>query len=368
MSRVDFVQVEKMFTENVGVKNINLTIQEGEFFTLLGPSGCGKTTTLRMIAGFYFPTAGKIEFDGRDVTNVPPHLRNTGMVFQNYALFPHMTVFENIAFGLKVRKLPKAEIKQKVERALEQVRLPGYGSRRMTQLSGGQQQRIALARALVIQPRILLLDEPLSNLDARLRDEMRTEILTLQRELGITTVYVTHDQEEALSMSNRIAVFQEGYLQQIGTPQEIYHTPSNGFVASFVGESNLIPIQEIEKSDDSSTVTALGQRISLPEISTKYWEGKNSGDWRLSIRPESVKISAEAGPNSIPGKIRLIQFTGSVVQVTVDLEHDNQNIAATVLLMNQAHVVSQLREGEKVWLHLPEEHLRILPASWGASE
>lgn len=360
MSRVDFVNVDKIFTGTVGVKNLNFTIEEGEFFTLLGPSGCGKTTTLRMIAGFYFPTAGTIRFDGKDVTHVPPHLRNTGMVFQNYALFPHMTVFENIAFGLKVRKLPKSVIQEKVEKALEQVRLAGYGERKMSQLSGGQQQRVALARALVIEPGILLLDEPLSNLDARLRDEMRTEILALQRSLGITTVYVTHDQEEALSMSNRIAVFQEGICQQIGTPQEVYHTPANAFVASFVGESNLIPIQKVEKTEEKVIGKALNQEIELSEVPEEYFTSHDK-EWVLSIRPEAVELSEERRENSLPATIRLVQFTGSVVQVTVDF---SEKLRGTVLLMNRPLLVNQLQEGDSVWLHLPKEHLRLIPAGW----
>jgi iron(III) transport system ATP-binding protein len=360
LSRVDFIGVEKIFSENIGVKNLNLTIQEGEFFTLLGPSGCGKTTTLRMIAGFYYPTAGKIEFDGKDVTNVAQHLRNTGMVFQNYALFPHMTVFENIAFGLKVRKFKNAVIREKVERVLEQVRLSGYGSRRMTQLSGGQQQRVALARALVIQPRILLLDEPLSNLDARLRDEMRTEILSLQRSLGITTVYVTHDQEEALSMSNRIAVFQEGVCQQVGTPQDIYHSPANAFVASFVGESNLFPVEGGEKMENGYRVRVLDQEIVVKEVPEKFFAEDGKG-WVLSIRPEAVQIRAEKEENCIPGTIRLVQFTGSVIQVTVDLAKQGR---ATVLFMNSVQRIDQLQEGEKVWLQLPQEHLRLIPDGW----
>ncbi|HLS08673.1 ABC transporter ATP-binding protein, partial [Lentibacillus sp.] len=238
MKSVRLEHITKMFGKARGVEDINIDIKSGEFFTFLGPSGCGKTTTLRMIAGFYFPTSGKIAFDNEDITTVKPNKRNIGMVFQNYALFPHMTVFENIAFGLQVRKLSKSVIKEKVEKAQEFVRLVGYGNRKITELSGGQQQRVALARALVIEPDILLLDEPLSNLDAKLREETRVEIKRLQVELGITTVYVTHDQHEAMAMSDRIMVMSEGEVQQIGTPQEIYNKPDNRFVASFIGETN----------------------------------------------------------------------------------------------------------------------------------
>ena len=244
MGRVELQQVVKRFKDVVAVERLNLTVREGEFFTLLGPSGCGKTTILRMIAGFYHPSEGRILFDGNDVTDLPPHRRDTGMVFQNYALFPHMTVMENVAFGLQVRKRPKDEIKRRVEEALAQVRLAGYGERRISQLSGGQQQRVALARALVIRPRILLLDEPLSNLDARLRDEMRAEIIRLQRSLGITTVYVTHDQTEALSMSDRIAVFNQGVCQQVGTPMEVYNTPNNSFGGLLRGGNQPAPLHD----------------------------------------------------------------------------------------------------------------------------
>ncbi len=236
---------------------------EGGIFHSLGPSGCGKTTTLRMIAGFYAPSQGRIHLDGKDVTEVPPQKRGTGMVFQNYALFPHMTVFENVAFGLQVRKISKPERKERVEQALDLVRLGGMGDRQIAQLSGGQQQRVALARALVIRPRILLLDEPLSNLDARLRDEMRSEILSLQRSLGITTIYVTHDQVEALSMSDRIAVFQQGSCRQIGTPEQIYNRPEDAFVASFIGETNLLPATVEAVNAEEIQVRSLGRRFRV---------------------------------------------------------------------------------------------------------
>lgn len=248
MSSLFLKKITKSFNDFHAVKELNLEIKKGEFFTFLGPSGCGKTTTLRMIAGFYYPTTGSILFGDRDMTRVAPEKRNTGMVFQNYALFPHMTVYENVAFGLKVRKLSSTDIKKKVTEALAKVRLEPFMSRQVSQLSGGQQQRVALARSLVIEPEILLLDEPLSNLDARLRDEMRTEILRLQRDYSITTIYVTHDQVEALSMSDRIAVFNHGKCQQVGTPKEIYNHPANDFVATFIGETNLIPVKLEERN------------------------------------------------------------------------------------------------------------------------
>ncbi|RMF57507.1 MAG: ABC transporter ATP-binding protein, partial [Calditrichaeota bacterium] len=238
MAQVSLQALSKSFGDVQAVCNLDLEIQEGEFFTLLGPSGCGKTTTLRMVAGFEFPTSGRIFFDRRDVTFMKPNRRNTGMVFQNFALFPHLTVFENVAFGLQARGVAKTEIKVRVEKALELVDLGSLGARKVTELSGGQQQRVALARAVVIEPGILLLDEPLSNLDAKLRAETREEIRALQRRLGITTIYVTHDQEEALSLSDRLAVLDHGVCQQVGSPAEIYREPANAFVARFVGNSN----------------------------------------------------------------------------------------------------------------------------------
>lgn len=355
MSRVEFVNVEKKFSETVGVHRLNFAIEEGEFFTLLGPSGCGKTTTLRMVAGFLAPTAGQIFFDGQDITPVPPHLRNTAMVFQNYALFPHMTVFENVAFGLEVRKLPKSEIKERVQEALRQVYLSGFEDRRMSQLSGGQQQRVALARALVVRPRILLLDEPLSNLDARLRVEMREEISRLQKELGITTIYVTHDQEEALAMSDRIAVFHKGVCQQIGTPEEIYHQPANSFVASFVGESNLLPVEIGEISNGLLQVKVLDFLITsshIPDLS------QNTEGWVMSIRPEAIRLMSNPGPNSLPGTIERVQFTGSLLQCSVRVQNQ---LTLQLLMLNQTYLYRTIKPGDQVWLYFPKDQIRLLP-------
>lgn len=234
MSSVRLVNITRKFDGVAAVSDLNLTVQDGEFFSLLGPSGCGKTTILRMIAGFCIPTAGEIFFDDRGVSALPPNKRNTGMVFQNYALFPHMTVLENVGFGLRARKIPTPERQERVGSALELVDLAGFEGRKVTQLSGGQQQRVALARAIVIEPEILLMDEPLSNLDAKLRRETRDQLRELQRKLSITTIYVTHDQEEALILSDRIAVLNEGLCQQIGTPDEIRDDPANDFVVSFL--------------------------------------------------------------------------------------------------------------------------------------
>lgn len=240
MVSISLTNITKTFGDVVANDKINLKIEEGEFFTLLGPSGCGKTTTLRIIAGFYYPEEGSVFFDDQDVTNLPPNKRGTGMVFQNYALWPHMKVFDNIAYGLKIKKVEKEVITEEVKKALDLVRLGGLESRTPFQLSGGQQQRVALARALVIEPKVLLLDEPLSNLDAKLRLEMRQEITRIQKELKITTVYVTHDQEEALSISDRIAVMRTGAIQQVDSPKQVYAYPKNAFIADFIGQCSFI--------------------------------------------------------------------------------------------------------------------------------
>src|SRR5512136_2899176 len=232
--------IVKRFGSLEAVSHVSLDIKDGELFTLLGPSGCGKTTILRLIGGFHKPDSGEIYFGDREVSAIPPYERNIGMVFQNYALWPHMTVFDNVAYGLKLREVGRAEIGERVTAVLEKVRLGGLGARYPGQLSGGQQQRVALARALVLNPKILLLDEPLSNLDAKIRIQVRAEIRKLQRELGITTVYVTHDQEEALTLSDRIVVFNQGKVFQIGTPKELYERPANRFVADFIGINNLL--------------------------------------------------------------------------------------------------------------------------------
>src|SRR6266851_1644245 len=238
MSSVRLEAVTKRFGDHVAVKKFSLSIAQGEFLVLLGPSGCGKTTTLRMIAGFVEPSGGRIFFGNRDVTDLPPYHRNTGLVFQGYALFPHLSVFENVAFGLRMRNLDRAVIEKRTQAALRLVRLDTLAERMPRQLSGGQQQRVALARALVIEPEILLLDEPLSNLDAKLREEVRVEIRQLQRRLGLTTVMVTHDQEEALTMADRLVVMNNGEIKQIGTQRELYNAPANQFVASFIGRTN----------------------------------------------------------------------------------------------------------------------------------
>lgn len=320
-AEVRLSSVGKAYGDQWVVRDVNLRIQRGEFYTFLGPSGCGKTTLLRMIAGFLRPDEGSIYLDDQPVNQVPPWRRAVGMVFQNYALWPHMTVFENVAFGLRERKRPRAEIEARVTAALKQVELAGTEKRRPSQLSGGQQQRVALARTLVIQPRALLLDEPLSNLDAKLRVEMRLELLKLQRDLGLTTIYVTHDQEEALAISTRIAVINKGRIVQEGQPREIYERPVNDFVAAFVGQSNLLA-GRVERVGAAAIVVDLGDgmlvHVALPPSTTPPQPGTAV---LLSIRPEVVEVSNGAKPgdrtNRLDGQINAFAYQGAFVEYEI---------------------------------------------------
>ncbi|OCA87742.1 spermidine/putrescine ABC transporter ATP-binding protein [Bacillus sp. FJAT-27225] len=364
MASIKIENVQKAFGKVIAVDHLNLEIKDGEFFTFLGPSGCGKTTTLRMIAGFYYPTKGVVRFGEKDMTRVPPEKRNTGMVFQNYALFPHMTVFENVAYGLRVRKVGSAELKSRVQDVLKKVRLENYSDRQVSQLSGGQQQRVALARALVIEPEILLLDEPLSNLDAKLRDEMRSEILRLQKEYKITTIYVTHDQAEALSMSDRIAVFNFGVCHQVGTPSEIYNEPANDFVAGFIGEINLLPVKVEKVETDYVTVSLQtdGASKTIAVHNDLYnFNPENKGQLVLSVRPESIRISdgIAEGPNVFKGKVEEVAFFGSLVNVKVNID----GVALEANMLN--NVKTNLKVGTEVWVTLPEDQIRIIPAVSG---
>jgi len=289
MSSVEFQGVTKLFGKTVAVENTDIVIEQGEFFSLLGPSGCGKSTTLRMLAGFLSPTTGRIMVNGRDITDLPPEARGIGIVFQNYAIFPHMNVFDNIAFGLVERRDDKATIKRKVDAALEQVGLTGYGERFERELSGGQKQRVALARVLVIEPEILLLDEPLSALDKQMREEMKFWIKGIQKSIGITTVYVTHDQSEALTMSDRIAVMNQGRMLQIGTPVEIYEKPTSRFIAEFIGDSNLLDATVLSMNNHGCEVD-LGDGTTVNARApdeVRVAPGDNVG---LLLRPEMVRL------------------------------------------------------------------------------
>jgi putative spermidine/putrescine transport system ATP-binding protein len=316
---VVFDQVQKSYDgEILVVKDLNLDIAKGEFLTMLGPSGSGKTTTLMMLAGFEVPTNGQIILEGTPITNVPPHKRGIGMVFQNYALFPHMTVAENLAFPLKVRKMPRAEVEQKVKRALEMVELPEFGNRRPAQLSGGQQQRVAVARALVFDPHLVLMDEPLGALDKQLREQMQYEIKHIHESLGVTIVYVTHDQSEALTMSDRIAVFNDGVIQQLSTPDDLYEKPDNSFVAQFIGENNRLngTIKGIE-SDVCTVELDGGETVKAEKVNV----GEVGARTTLSMRPERVELDPEPGsmPVIVPGKIEELIYLGDHIRVRMSV-------------------------------------------------
>jgi iron(III) transport system ATP-binding protein len=318
--RIAVHDLTKRFGPLEVVSRAAFSIGEGELFTLLGPSGCGKTTLLRLIAGFYAPDEGEVRFDDRRVNEMPPHERGIGMVFQNYALWPHMTVHQNVAYGLKLRRVGGAEIEQRVKGALDKVQLAGLGDRYPGQLSGGQQQRVALARALVLNPKILLLDEPLSNLDAKIRIQVRAEIRKLQKELGITTVYVTHDQEEALTLSDRIAVLNQGKLFQVGAPRELYERPANRFVADFIGINNLVDgtVRTVDAAGGRLTVdSALGALGALPNAQLR------AGDkCVICVRPENVAIGEVAGErNAVKGTIAFAAYLGNTLRYDVDLGH-----------------------------------------------
>jgi iron(III) transport system ATP-binding protein len=302
----------KRFGDSVALHSLNLTIGPGEIFFLLGPSGCGKTTLLRSIAGFYPADGGRIYFGDEDVTGLPPHQRNTGMMFQSYALWPHMTVAQNVAFGLEERRFPRAEIQLLVTAALDSVKMGEYAARKINQLSGGQQQRVALARAMVIRPRCLLLDEPLSNLDTKLRIEMRGEIRRICKEAGLTAIYVTHDQKEALSVGDRIAVMEAGHIRQVGAPAEVYRQPTSRFVADFMGETNFITGTVSSITAKSISVrTALGEFTATPHL----WLPQSGQNVLLSVRPEALRLSTSAAPvNSIAGWIQERVYLGETAQ------------------------------------------------------
>jgi iron(III) transport system ATP-binding protein len=339
MISVSIKGVRKRFGDSEALKGIDVEIQPGELFFLLGPSGCGKTTLLRSIAGFYIPEAGSIHFGPDDVTKVPPHMRNTGMMFQSYALWPHMTVLENVAFGLEERKLPKAEVEQRAREALASVKMDTYAERRPNQLSGGQQQRVALARALVIRPRCLLLDEPLSNLDARLRLEMRAEIRRVCKEFKLTTIYVTHDQKEALSIADRMAIMEFGHVLQIGTPSEVYRLPKTRTVAHFIGETNFI----------EGTLKAIDNGMPVVETAVGIFKGRfPNGESAspgsrvtLSIRPECFTIVDEAPKgNFVTGNIGDAVYLGEVAQYDLMAKGSAGKVPLKIYELNPRHLAA----------------------------
>jgi len=356
---IELSKLRKDFAEVTAVDGIDLQVPAGEFFSLLGPSGCGKTTTLRMIAGFERPTSGQILLDGTDVAYTPPHQRNVNTVFQNYALFPHLNVFDNIAFGLRRAKRPKAEIRERVGKALELVQLGGYEKRKSSQLSGGQQQRVALARALVLNPSVLLLDEPLGALDAKLRKALQIELKSLQQEVGITFLYVTHDQEEALTMSDRLAVMNNGRVEQVGGPQDVYEDPETLFVADFLGVSNLMEARVV-----SAGPTACRVALDGYELETRGTEQDVTGEAKIVIRPERIELEdhqAPAGQNRVPGMVERVVYVGSAVQVIVRAATGEPLQA---LVQNTGTEISY-EQGMPVQLHLPVDALRVLPSGIG---
>jgi spermidine/putrescine transport system ATP-binding protein len=348
----------KEFEDSVAVAGIDLAIRAGEFFSLLGPSGCGKTTTLRMIAGFERPTAGEILLDGVDVAAVPPHRRNVHTVFQNYALFPHMNVHDNIAFGLRRHRVPKDELERRVQQAIALVELHGLGKRRPNQLSGGQQQRVALARALVLSPAVLLLDEPLGALDAKIRKQLRVELKAVQEEVGITFVFVTHDQEEALSMSDRLAVMNRGRIEQVGTPSEVYENPATVFVADFLGVSNLMEADVSAHQAGGCTV-----RVGDFQLLARCGDVEARGAVKIVARPERVTLSAhdrDAHENALPGMVERTIYVGASLQVIVRLA-TGATLQASIANTGTAEAWAQ---GTPVLIHVPPDALRVLaPAS-----
>ena len=360
---IQLEELTKAFGEHVAVAGIDVDMPAGEFFTLLGPSGCGKTTTLRMIAGFERPTSGRIMLDGSDVARVPPHKRNVNTVFQSYALFPHLDVAKNIAFGLKYQKVDKSERAKRVQAALELVNLTEFAHRKADQLSGGQQQRVALARALVLQPRVLLLDEPLGALDAKLRKNLQVELKALQAELGITFVFVTHDQEEALTMSDRIAVMNKGRVEQASSPRSIYEEPTTVFVAEFLGVSNLLEAEAVGR-DVASCAVRIGDRVfrcGQGELDTR-------GQVKVMIRPERIAIEphAEAGDERLPGIVERSVFLGGSHEVHVRVL-GGELMKAMVANDGSPPPVS-LDPGAAVSLRLPPAALRVLRPSEAETE
>jgi spermidine/putrescine transport system ATP-binding protein len=360
---IQLEELTKSFDGVMAVDGIDLHMPPGEFFTMLGPSGCGKTTTLRMIAGFERPTSGRIVLDGTDVARVPPHKRNVNTVFQSYALFPHLDVAGNVAFGLKYQKLSKDDQARRVGEALELVNLEGFARRKPSQLSGGQQQRVALARALVLRPRVLLLDEPLGALDARLRKNLQVELKALQAELGITFVFVTHDQEEALTMSDRIAVMNQGCVEQAGAPREVYEEPSTVFVADFLGVSNLLAADAVGPDGDACSV-----RVGDRTFRASQGAVEARGEVKIMIRPERVEIEphAVAGDNRLPGVVERSVFLGGSHEVHVRVLGGDL-VKATVANDGKQLCVA-LEPGEAVSLYLPPDGLRVLAGSRGRAD
>jgi putative spermidine/putrescine transport system ATP-binding protein len=355
---VELKNIRKSFGSNVVVENFNLQIEQGECVSFLGPSGCGKTTTLNMIAGFLEPDQGDLFIKGKRMNGLPSNQRELGMVFQTYSLFPHMTIFENVAYGLKLRKTPKSEMQERVKKILEVVKLPNVADRYPKQLSGGQRQRIAIARALVTEPSLLLLDEPLSNLDAKLREELRDELKRLQQEIGVTTIFVTHDQEEALYLSNRIVVLSNGNMEQVGNPWEIYNRPASEFVHTFIGKSNrmssileeILPSQLEMRTEDGIALRATPKGIDL----------RTGEQVSMYVRPERIQLiheqSASAHMNSVKGQVRLTSFLGAYTECEVAI--GKQTVTVRLQTEQEGGVIKQ---GETVYLEWKPEDMFVFP-------
>lgn len=354
MTTVKMNEIVKRFGTVTAADHVTLTVESGRFFTLLGPSGCGKTTILRIIAGLEIPDGGQVIFDSRDVTWTPPYERGTGMVFQNYALWPHMKVFENVAYGLRVRKTKSDDLKRRVKSVLELVQLEGLEDRFPTQLSGGQQQRVALARALVIEPSVLLLDEPLSNLDARLRIEMREELKKIQKKLGITTIYVTHDQEEALVLSDRLAIVNKGFVHQTGTPHEIYSAPNSLFVATFIGRCTLFP-GTVESAAGRHLTVAADNGMTVTGVRSESSREMSTGQRAICvIRPESFKVEApREAHNILDGNVKFSGYYGNRVEVEGDF--------LGVQFVANLESSSKPKVGESVRFYVEAEDVTIIP-------
>lgn len=361
-SNVSLVNLTKKFRsldgsgEVIAVNNINLEIKAGEMVTILGPSGCGKTTTLRMIAGFEYPTSGSIFIGGQDVAMIPPNKRGLSMVFQSYALFPHLTIFENVAYGLRVQKLPAAQIKERTQRALDLMQLTPMAKRYPSQVSGGQQQRIALARAIVIEPSVLLFDEPLSNLDAKLREYMRDELRKLQKGLGITSLYVTHDQSEAMAISDRVVIMKEGRIQQVGTPREIYAFPRSKFVADFMGKANFINANILGFEGEGAHIEINGRQFDVPHVGKTELK---TGPALLVSRPEALKLvpaNSHQDLVALHGRIDRFTYFGNIARYEVST--DNAPLLIESYNPEASHV---LDEGAEVGIIIDFESARLLP-------
>ena len=369
--RLSLVELTKTFSntasEVTAVDHINLDIHPGEFITLLGPSGCGKTTTLRMIAGFEDATSGQVMLDGENMVVVPPNKRPMSMVFQSYALFPHLSVRENVAYGLHLRKKSAAEIKEEVDIALAAMNLTAMADRAPSQLSGGQQQRVALARAMVVRPKVLLFDEPLSNLDAKLRVKMRVEIRRMQKRLGISSVYVTHDQSEAMAMSDRIVVMNAGRIEQVDTPEEIYLHPASVFVADFVGRANFVPAKASEVGEDGKVrIEALGQQLNVHAAESAKEAVRSGDDLVVLVRPESMRISAtDEKPATLTGSLGQVVtsiFYGETVEYEIETE-----FGSLVCVVSDPRAEDLLEEGQYVRLGIEAEKAWLLPSGQLAS-